>query len=356
MKPSALSTLPAPRSERGAALLVILILIGIGAAFLLVGALNKANQQIEKDKITAAALAQAKEALIGYAAANMATPGGLPFPDRNNDGNYDGSGDCVTSGFDSALHLLGKWPGYQEQGCGTPVSAFGIPLADSHGETLWYAVSGNLVKSASGGGNYPVINSSIATNWFTVVNGQGAVLTNRAAAVILAPGGVLPSQTRGGAAPTANQFLEAATIGTGTYTNYAIEAGDTGFVSRNADDTFNDRLLYITADELMTSVTKRVAQELKQRLDAYGAAYPPAGDSSGECQAALTTGTIPLTDADSDCGGALTGLPTWFQTNWFPVTTYTRASATQATLSFNGCGITYTLNLGAPMTQNQPGC
>ena len=351
-----MQTRPILRREHGAALLIMLTIIVIGAAFLLVSSLNKANHQIERGKITAAALAQAKDALIGYAVANTATPGGLPFPDRNNDGNYDGSGDCVTSGFDSALHLLGKWPSYQEQGCGAPVSAFGMPLTDRHGETLWYAVSGNLVKSALGGGNYLVINSSITTGWFTVVNDQGAVLTNRAAAVILAPGGVLLSQTRLGAAPTANQFLEAATIGTSTYTNYAIEAGDAGFVSRNADDTFNDRLLYITADELMTSVSKRVAQELKNRLDAYGVAYPPAGDSSGECQAALTSGTIPLADADLDCGGVLTGLPAWFQPNWFPVTTYTRVSANQATLRFNGCGITYTLNLGAPTTQSQPGC
>ncbi|MHB1290587.1 MAG: hypothetical protein ACYCY5_00160 [Sulfuricella sp.] len=355
-----MQTRPIPRHERGAALLIILTIIGIGAAFLLVSALNKANQQIERDKITAAALAQAKDALIGYAVANTSTPGGLPFSDRNNDGNYDGNGDCVTTTTntsDSAPYLLGKWPSNQEVGCFPTVAAFGLPLTDSHGETLWYAVSGNLVRSNSG--NYPGINSSMLTStagWFTVVNGQGAVLTNRAAAVILAPGGVLLSQTRGGAAPSANQFLEAATIGGTSYTNYAIEAVDTGFVSRDADDTFNDRLLYITADELMTSVTKRVAQELKQHLDAYGAAYPPAGDSSGECQAALTTGTIPLTDADSDCGGALTGLPTWFQTNWFPVATYTRASATQATLSFTGCDITYTLNLGAPTTQDQPGC
>lgn len=325
-----MQTNPHPRRERGAALLIILTIIGLGAAYFLVSALNKANQQIERDRITAAALAQAKDALIGYAVANMATPGGLPFPDRNNDGNYDGSGDCVTSGFNSALHLLGKWPSYQEQGCGTPVSAFGIPLADSYGETLWYAVSGNLVKSASGGGNYTVINSSIATGWFTVVNAQGAVLTNRAAAVILAPGGVVQAQTRAGAAPTANQFLESAIIGGITYTNFVIEAGDTGFVSRNADDTFNDRLLYITADELMASVTKRVAQELKQLLDASGA-YP--GAAAG----------FPV-------------LPPWFSTNWLPVTTYTQVSAAQATLSFTGCGITYTLNLGASMTQNQPGC
>lgn len=341
------------KNQQGAALLVLLMIILTASSFLLLKALK--TSQIDRDKITTAALAQAKDALIGYAVANTTIPGGLPFADRNNDGNYDGSGDCVTTGFNATLHLLGKWPSFQEQNCGVPVPAFGLPLTDSHGETLWYAVSANLVKSASGGGNYPVINSSIATGWLTVVNDQGTVLTNRAAAVILAPGGTLASQTRGGAAPNANQFLEATTIGS-TYTNYAIEAVDTGFVSRTADDTLNDRLLYITADTLMTSVTKRVAQELKQRLDAYGAAYPSAGDVSGECLSTLTIGSIPLTDADFDCGGALTGLPTWFQANWFPVTTYTQVNATTATLKFNGCGITFTLNMGAPTTLDQPGC
>jgi len=39
MKPESQSTLPAPRRESGSALLIILALIGIGAAFLLVSAL-----------------------------------------------------------------------------------------------------------------------------------------------------------------------------------------------------------------------------------------------------------------------------------------------------------------------------
>lgn len=334
-------------------MLVLVMIIVTAASFILLNGLK--TNQVDRDKITATALAQAKDALIGYAMANTTAPGGLPFPDRNNDGNYDGNGDCVAAGFNPTLHLLGKWPSILEQGCGAPVLAYGMPLTDSQGETLWYAVSANLVKSASGGGSYPVINPSIATGWLSVVNSQGALLTNRAAAVILSSGAVLGAQTRGGAAPNANQFLESATIGS-TYTNYAIEALDTGFISRNADNTFNDRLLYITADTLMTSITKRVAQELKQRLDAYGPTYPPAADLSGECQAALTTGSVPLTDADSDCGGGLTGLPTWFQANWFPVTTYTRLNPTTATLKFNGCGITYTLNWGTATTQDQPGC
>lgn len=341
------------RNQQGAALLVLVMIIVTASSFLLIKAVR--TSPIERDKITAAALAQAKDALIGYAVANTATPGGLPFPDRNNDGDYNGSGDCVSFGFDPTMHLLGKWANFQEQGCGPAVSAFGIQLTDSRGETLWYAVSRNLVHSGPGGA-YPVINSNIATGWFTVVNEQGAVLTTRAAAVILAPGGVVQAQTRGGAAPAAIRFLEAATIGGIPYTNYAIEAVDTGFISRNADDTFNDRLLYITADQMMAAVTKRVAQELRQLLDASGAAYPPAGDLVGECQAALITGTIPLTDADLDCGVALPVLPLWFQTNWLPVATYTWVNVNQATLMFAGCGITYTLNRGAPTTQDQAGC
>ena len=56
--------LPSPRNtaklktQRGSAILIILTIIGIGAAFLLVSAFNKASQQTERDKVTTAALVQ----------------------------------------------------------------------------------------------------------------------------------------------------------------------------------------------------------------------------------------------------------------------------------------------------------
>lgn len=323
------------KKQQGAALLVLITLIIAAMSFVLVKALNNNNTNLAgRNVMTATAMGQARDALTGFAASNTDTPGGLPYPDRNGDGNYDGNGDCNNNvlTYDPLQHRIGKWPGNQEVGCGT-LQAFGLTPADSQGETLWYAVSGNLLRSTPGStnGNYPVIHSNIPAGWFTVVNEQGAVLTNRAAAVILAPGGVVQAQTRAGAA-AANQFLESAVIGGITYTNFAIEAADTGFVSRIADDTFNDRLIYITVDELMTTVTLRVAQELKQLLDASGA-YP------------ATVAGFP-------------GLPAWFTPNWLPVTTYTLDPfiTNQATLSFAGCGITYTLNIGSPITQSQPGC
>src|SRR5258706_14542187 len=72
--------------QRGVALIivVVLLLIGIGAA--LFAFIRPASQAIERDKVTAAALAQASTALIGRAAADANRPGSLPCPDTNNDG------------------------------------------------------------------------------------------------------------------------------------------------------------------------------------------------------------------------------------------------------------------------------
>src|ERR1700686_451826 len=73
--------------QRGVALIIVavLLLIGVGAA--LFAFMLPASQAIERAKVTAAALAQAKAALIGYAASNPNQPGVLPCPDKFNDGS-----------------------------------------------------------------------------------------------------------------------------------------------------------------------------------------------------------------------------------------------------------------------------
>ena len=80
--------------QRGAVLMLLMLLVGVGALSVFVTGLNRATQKLERDQITYDALARAKEAVSGYAVANSATPEYLP--DRNGDGNYDGNGDCVT--------------------------------------------------------------------------------------------------------------------------------------------------------------------------------------------------------------------------------------------------------------------
>ncbi|MDD3815014.1 MAG: hypothetical protein PHZ02_10245 [Desulfocapsaceae bacterium] len=321
---------------------MFLTLFMVSAAVLLKGLGNR-NPILKQNASTTKALAMAKELVIAHAVTNTVTPGGLPFPDRNSDNNYDGNGDCVSSGFNETLHLLGKWPYQDEQGCGVAVPAFDKPLQDGTGETLWYAVSRHLVKV---NGSYPVLNSEISNQnngWFTVVNGQGTVLTNRAAVVIMAPGGVIQSQDRSGVAPAATQFLEGITINGTTFTNYAVETGDTGFVVRPTDDTTNDQLIYITIDELMTSVEQRVTGEFKKLINDYRSActqYPwprpyinprTAPDFNsviGTLEGLLPTGTALPSNWGSGCAASIT-VPTWLAANnWHHLSYYALASTT----------------------------
>ncbi|MHB1237361.1 MAG: hypothetical protein ACYCY7_07345, partial [Gallionella sp.] len=70
-----------PGTQHGGVLLVMLVILVIGAAALLVSALNSSSLKIARDKTTADALAQAKDALIAYAASDPNRPGELPCPD-----------------------------------------------------------------------------------------------------------------------------------------------------------------------------------------------------------------------------------------------------------------------------------
>ena len=122
----------------------------MGAATILVSSFSKATLQIERDKKTAEALAQAKEALIGYAINvqfpnsnscyntfthinNCPRPGELPCPDTNN----DGSADSCSNQSDRLGRL--------------PWKTLGLPdLRDGSGERLWYAVSNNFKNNPRG--------------------------------------------------------------------------------------------------------------------------------------------------------------------------------------------------------------
>lgn len=130
-----------PRLAQGSALVFILIILMAGAAFL-VSAL-KSNPQVERDKITADALAQAKEALIGYAATyrDKGNPndvfGYLPLPDMGTSRATatEGSNAANFAGITKNLTVIGR----------LPWQALGLPASrDNRGECLWYAVSGSF--------------------------------------------------------------------------------------------------------------------------------------------------------------------------------------------------------------------
>ncbi len=155
--------------QKGAALILMAFILGLGTAAYLIKTFNTADLQAKQDAKTYLALKEAKTALIAWSVNHTYTPGQMPWPDRNGDGNYDGSADCVASTFAPSF-LLGQLPSKPDTSpclnpnTGTTVytglstyPGLGQEFRDAQGNSFWYAVSRNLVYDAEHG-EPPVIN------------------------------------------------------------------------------------------------------------------------------------------------------------------------------------------------------
>ena len=307
------------RGQRGAVLLIALTVTLLAGASILLARFEHATASRSRETAaTARALADAKRTLIGWSVgAGLAgsgmehTPGVLPFPDRNTDPRgYDGRADCVTSGL-SDRHLIGRLPAAGERSpC--PVRGLGVELRDGSGEPLWYAVSRNLVNHRGGSAPDPPINPGLldgtpAYPWLRLIDADGGVVTGSGgdpleiAAVIIAPGPPLPGQVRAGAAPGPAEYLDAVTVSGVTYDNAdsdgcrdAVTGADahtrcpglTGeeFIlypdsrdTATGTDSFNDRIAWITAAELLRAAEARALGAMAVVLERYRSshgAYP----------------------------------------------------------------------------------
>ena len=295
------------RKQKGAALILLMFIIGLGVLTYLLNAFDPARLKLEQDKKTMQSLNEAKQALIAWAVSHQYTPGQMPWPDRHLDPLiYDGSSDCVTTVFQYS-YLLGQLSSQPDTSpCLDPNTglnvypalstypSLGQEFRDGQGNRLWYAVSRNLVRDHATSTN-PVINPNIINvptyPWLEVLDRNGNLVSSRVAAVILAPGEALDGQNRAGAAD-ANQFLDRFQIGAAVFNNRGYATADEDFVmgddSRNvsANDptfvqpyNFNDKLVYITIDELMAALEKRAGEQARASLKAYQEAngyYPYA--------------------------------------------------------------------------------
>ena len=191
--------------QRGVALVVLLALV----SFVLVGALlsfaGSTDDSIERGKRTEAALAQAKLALIDYAASvylgtacaapgnNCPRPGDLPCPDLNNNGTADAVPAC-----DATVRRIGR----------LPWRTLGLPdVRDGYGERLWYAVSANFknntrtactVVAGTGCLNSDTPGTiTIRDNRGNVLYDAGIAPSTGVVAVVFAPGAALTRQGAG---------------------------------------------------------------------------------------------------------------------------------------------------------------
>lgn len=111
-----------PHTQRGAAVLLLLLMLGLGAATLLMHAVDGKRDEARRQRATLSALAQAREALMGYALVH----GRLPRPALSaSDGRE--AGQVCASAADCSGFL--------------PWATLGVSGIDSWGKLLRYSVT-----------------------------------------------------------------------------------------------------------------------------------------------------------------------------------------------------------------------
>jgi hypothetical protein len=275
-------------------MLVLLALLMTVAAALLMERLNeRALVWAEYDEATGRALQLAKSALIAWSVSHPDTPGRLPFPDRSADSDFDGLSDCVNIGTPvAATHLLGRYPWRGDDaprsGCLYSISTWPLTarIVDGTNNEIWYAVSDRLVFNGNGGPvNVGLLDGGAGGSWLTVVNAKGDVISDRVAAVLIAPGAPGECQDRNLAISDTDyvaQYLDRVSTEDEeiTYDNsdedgvFVISPAlalreDQSCSDTPAPSSYNDRVAYITADELLAAVQKRVTSEVAAALQKY---------------------------------------------------------------------------------------
>ncbi len=246
--------------QRGAALLVMLLILLLGAAAMWLNAFNSAAIQLARQAKTQAALALAKDALVGRALSNANMPASLPCPDlvthiAGNNVPNDGVADLL-SGNDCPS-FIGHFP-WRTLGLGD--------VRDGAGERLWYVLSPSMRDDESA--------KSLNSDTPGQLSLQDGTPQTGLVALIFAANAPLDGQIRS----TANEnnvthYLE------GENAN-----GDWVFSQQTATTQFNDVALGVSATALFRAAEQRVLREIRFCLDDYAAAsggkYPWAAPVS----------------------------------------------------------------------------
>jgi hypothetical protein len=296
--------MPSHTRQNGAVLILMFVAMVMTALTVFVAAINNSSVALKESARTREALQAAKQQLLAYAMGysdyfSVAPngPGRLPCPDTNNDGLMN----C-------GVATLGRLPTQEILPSGSP-----FPFSDSdaaEGQQFWYAVT------ASYRSNSATLNTTSASTF--TFNGVSNIV-----AVIMAPGDALSGQVR---ESVANRNSAA------NYLENGNQTGPTFVSSFPATPTaFNDVVVAITRDEVMTLATVRVAQEFKRVLDSDP----------------LTLSGYPANQAIF-----LTALPTaaaWIAANGWnaaALQSYTAISATVAEVKFNNCNTVFRFEFG----------
>lgn len=230
-----------PRKEKGAAFIIMLVILVMGVSAMLVGSYSNTSIKNQRSNTTRVALAQAKDALIGSSISNALRPGSLPCPDTNDDGMSDA---CSNTNFIGRL----------------PWKTLGLPnLYDSNGEQLWYAVSPNFRNVST----LTTINSDTPT--------QLTISGNAVMAVIFSPGSPLSSQERNSNSATcpSDGVSKPKNRCVSNYLEGENQDNDSVFVNAHESSSINDQALEITTDQILPRVEKLIANQVYTCLSDY---------------------------------------------------------------------------------------
>lgn len=285
--------------QEGVALIIFALILALAATTFLVSQLDGSGVKIERDKKTAAALAEAKMALIGFAARSgtavgTARPGDLPCPDTNNDGSTDV---CLAN-------AIGRLP-WKTLGIGD--------LRDGYGERLWYAVSVNFKSNPR---IYPLNSDTLGTITLRDTTGNilnDGSLANGLVAIVFSPGAVIRRQD------AVNQVRDAANqnnpinyldVAFGEDNQNFINSGANGFIKGHIKDAngeviLNDQLISVTQEEIITPVEQRVIAAVSNALLDYYCAPDVADYATKNCSGVAGSQFYPRPAlfADTTCFG-----------------------------------------------------
>lgn len=278
------------RRQRGAAFLILALMIGIAATALIVTAGASSNDKLGAAEKTAKALATARDALIAFAVSVSdsapARPGDLPCP----------ATDYTTGIAASTCSTAASRQGY------LPWNTLGLPdLRDGTGAPLLYAVSNAFKNSPRTG----TLNSD-TTGEFSV-NGDNAI------AVVFAPGTPIGTQDRNAGTFSIANFLELRNAD-----------GDTVFENSAESSTINDRLIWVTPRAFFPPLemrAMRVAQERLQHYFSVTGRYPFSNRYLNDYACWTYGGRLPYPVAGNPClpggNGATAGQWTMAWPSWF---------------------------------------
>ena len=217
--------------QRGAALLIFMLVFFMASMSLLLSSPYFSGPHVRADQATSEALAQAKAALLARAAATLTRPGTLPCPDFNDDG-VDPNGSC------SKDNTIGR----------LPWKTLGLSdLRDGENNRLWYVLATELRNDSTSEIN-PATTLSLSLD--------GAA---NLAAIVFSPGSQLAGQ-EGRYSNSVKDYLDGA--------NQDSDP-DNQYISGPTSTFFNDRAVAISRSELFEIVNRRIVGLLGADLDNY---------------------------------------------------------------------------------------